>query len=462
MKVMKFGGSCLQSRAGLERMIELVRAQPRPLVIVLSALKGITDQLLGLLAAAVAGQPVELAPLRARHLEVTETLAPQRRERTEALLGERFAELERVLGAVAALEDVPATARDRVLGMGERLSVLLAAAHLEQEEIPARVLVAGEAGILTTAEPGEARILARSREQVLSRFEREADTVYVVAGFVGQDPSGRLTTIGRGGSDTTATFLASVLGGPALLWKDTPGLLTGDPRVVGAPQVIERLHYLDALELAHYGLPAIAAKAIHPARRSGISIEIRCFLDESIAPSVIGPNPTSQLAISSVPEVIMVDLVEAGPVASRLDRDGAEPAEPRPGQVLRALSDFLEALAEAGIAPLLLTEASPSGEASVVVRAAERATVERLLRNHPREIEVEIRSGLAVVSLIGSPMRGEIGFAARVFACLAEEGINVLAIAQTASERNISVIVAGGQDAAAVRALHQGFVEGRP
>ncbi len=97
----------------------------------------------------------------------------------------------------------------------------------------------------------------------------------------------------------------------------------------------------------------------------------------------------------------------------------------------------------------------------MVVRAAERATVERLLRNHPREIEVEVRSGLAVVSLIGSPMRGEIGFAARVFACLAEEGINVLAIAQTASERNISVIVAGGQDAAAVRALHQGFVEGR-
>ncbi len=324
MKVMKFGGSCLQSRAGLERMIELVRAQPRPLVIVLSALKGITDQLLGLLAQAVEGQSVDLEPLRLRHREVSETLAEERRQRTEALLDERFDELERVLGAVAALEDVPATARDRVLGMGERLSVILAAAHLEQEEIPAQVLVAGEAGILTTAEPGEGRILARSREEVLQRFDPAADLVYVVAGFVGQDPSGRLTTIGRGGSDTTATFLASVLGGPALLWKDTPGLLTGDPRVVGEPKVIERLHYLDALELAHYGLPAIAAKAIHPARRSGISIEIRCFLDESIAPSLIGPNQTSHLAISSVPEVIMVDLVEAGPVASRLDHDGAD------------------------------------------------------------------------------------------------------------------------------------------
>jgi aspartokinase/homoserine dehydrogenase 1 len=460
MKVMKFGGSCLQSRAGLERMIELIRAEPRPLVIVLSALKGVTDELIGLMdSARDTGQAPDLAGLRERHAEVLETISAEGRLASQALLDERFGELERVLGAVAALGEIPATARDRVLSLGERLSVLLAAAHLEQVGIASSVLVGGDAGILTTAEPCEARILDRSRGAVRQRFDADAELVYVVAGFVGQDDMGRLTTLGRGGSDTSATFLASVLGGPALLWKDTPGLLTGDPRVVRAPQVIERLDYLDALELAHYGLPAIAAKAIHPARREGISIEIHCFLDAAVRPSTIGDVTTSHLAISCVPEVAMVHLVEAGPVASGLDRASGEAAEPRPGQVLRTLAHFLVGLADAGIAPLLLTEASPLGEASVVVRATERATVERLLQEHPQDIEVKIRAELAAVSLIGTPMRGKIGFAARVFDCLGNEGVNIYAIAQTASERNISVIVDAPQAHTAVRALHARFVE---
>lgn len=458
MKVMKFGGSCLQSRAGLERMIELIRAQPRPLAIVLSALKGITDHLLGLIGSAKAGQPLDLSFVRARHAEVAETLTGAPLAKAQQALDAHFAELERVLGAIQALAEVPPSAKDRVLSLGERLSVILATAHLEQEGIPAESRVAGEAGILTTAEPGDARILDRSRAEVLDRFDTTADVVYVVAGFVGTDPQGRITTIGRGGSDTTATFLASVLGGPALLWKDTPGLLTGDPRVVAAPQVITQLHYLDALELAHYGLPAVAAKALHPARRAEIGIEIHCFLDETVPPSRIGNLQTSHLAIACVPEVSMLALVEEGQVASRLDTAGEEPAEPRPGQVLRALSYFLDGLARVGIAPLLLTEASPSGEATVVIRASDRAAVERALAAQPLGLEVKIRSGLAAVSLIGSPMRGKVGFAAGVFGCLAEEGINVYSIAQTASERNISVIVDGSQAQNAVRALHAKFV----
>lgn len=458
MKVMKFGGSCLQSRAGLERMIELIREQPRPLTIVLSALKGITDHLIGLIDAAVAGEGVDLTLIRARHAEVKETLEAAPREAAEAGLEAGFSELERVLGAIQALQEVPPSARDRVLSLGERLSVVLAAAHLQQEGIPAETRVAGEAGILTTSEPGDARILDRSRAAVEAAFDASADLVYVVAGFVGSDSEGRITTLGRGGSDTSATFLASVLGGPALLWKDTPGILTGDPRVVGEPQVIESLGYLDALELAHYGLPAVAGKALHPARRAGIEIEIRCFLDDSIPPTRIGALTTSHLAISCVPEVAMVALVEEGPVASRLDTGGEEPAEPRPGQVLRALGHFLESLAQLGIAPLLLTEASPSGEASIVIRASDREAVERALASHPLGLDTNIRDGLAAVSLIGSPMRGKVGFAAGVFTCLASEGINVYSIAQTASERNISVLVNAAEAEQAVRALHAKFV----
>jgi len=460
MKVMKFGGSCLQSRDGLLRMIARVRPEPRPLVIVLSALKGVTDQLIALLERAARGEEVEVEPLRERHHEVLRDVSPELAAPARSALDGLLDELERVLRGVAALREAPPTARDRVLATGERLSIHLATAHLRHAGIPCQALVAEEVGILTTSEPGDARILARSAEAVAARLADAEPLVYVVAGFVGRDLEGRITTIGRGGSDTTATFLASVLGGPAVLWKDTPGLLTADPRVVDAPRVIERLHFLDALELAHYGLPAIAAKAIHPARRAGVPIEIHAFEDEA-HPSLIGDVPTSRLAITYVPEVVMVDLLGDGSnaTASDLDPAGGELAEPRPGQFLTVLARFLDGLAGAGVAPLLMTEASPAGETTIIVRAEDRAAVEQILAEHPAGREAQLRNDLAAVSLIGSGMRGKIGFAASVFDALATHGVNVEAIAQTASERNISVIVAAAQARAAVRALHARFVE---
>ncbi|RMG18990.1 MAG: aspartate kinase [Planctomycetota bacterium] len=460
MKVMKFGGSCLQSRAGVLRMIERVRPEERPLVIVLSALKGVTDELIALLERARGGVAPPLDALRRRHDDVLAELAPSARTEAARALDARFAELARLLDGVAALGEVPSSTRDRIVSFGERFSVLLAAAHLEAAGVPARVLVAEEAGILTTAEAGDARILAQSREAVRAALRPDEEVVYVVAGFVGRDPDGRLTTLGRGGSDTTATYLASVLGGPAVLWKDTPGLLTGDPRVVARPQVIERLHYLDALELAHYGLPAIALKALHPARHAGISIEIRSFLEDT-APSVIGEVPTSHLAISCVPDVVMIDLVpEEATVVTHHAGLPLAPA-PSPGRVLALLAQILEELARTGVVPLLLTEASPAGEVTLAIKAADREAVEGVLAARANGHSATVRDALAAVSLIGSSMRGKIGFAATVFECLAGEGINVESIAQTASERTISVIVAACDARAAVLALHRRFVEER-
>jgi len=458
MKVMKFGGSCLQSRAGLERMIDLIRSEPRPLVIVLSALKGVTDALVELVEeAARTGARPDLAGLRRRHEQVLTGLTGEHLDATRAELAARLDELERVLTAVAALREVPPHTRDRLLGLGERMSVVLAGGHLGQQGLPARCLVADEAGIVTTDEPGDARVLARAEELVRERIRADEDLVYVVPGFVGRTRDGHWTTLGRGGSDTTATFLAAALGGAAILWKDAAGLLTADPRVVAAPRVIETCHYLDALELAHYGLPAIAQKAVHPARRAGIPIEIRSF-EAGDAPSRIGDVQTARLAVTFVPEVVMIDLLQSDDDLARRD-EGGESAEPAPGRGLFALGRFLEGLARAEVAPLLLTEASPAGDTTVVVRAGHRSAVERVLAREARQLEAQIRGDLAAVSLIGSGMRGKIGFAASVFDCLARESINIDAIAQTASERNISVIVARDQAEAAVRALHRRFVE---
>ncbi len=456
---MKFGGSCLQSRAGLVRMTALVAAEPRPLVIVLSALKGVTDALYALTDAAARGEPADVGPLRARHEEALLDLAGEHRRQAEAALAPLFGELERCLGGVLALGEATERTRDRVVGLGERLSVALAAAHLAQAGIPAAVRAGAEAGILTTDEPGDARLLPGAAAAARSALgDPAAAVVWVVPGFVGQDARGRWTTLGRGGSDTTATFLAAALGGVAILWKDTQGLLTADPRVVARPRVLGRLEYLDALELAHYGLPAIAEKAIHPARRAGAPIEIRSFLDADAPPSLIGAAPGTELAIACVPEVVMLDLLElAGDMA--LTSEAAQGSERGALRALHGIGRCLEALADAGVLPLILTEASPAGEATVAIKARHAPAVAAALARRAPDLEVRMRDGFAAVSLVGSAMRGRVGFAASVFACLAAEGVNIEAIAQTASERNISVIVGRAQAHAAVRALHARFVE---
>ncbi len=454
MKVMKFGGSCLQSAAGLARMIELVTREPRPLAIVLSALKGVTDDLIALTENAARGATAEneprMAQLRRRHEEALASLSGEFKATAARELEDHLRELERYLTGVAALREAPPRARDAILSIGERLSVALATEHLKQAGLPALAKVADEAGILTTAEPLDARIKDESYAKARQLLGEDQDAVFVVTGFIGRDPEGRLTTLGRGGSDYTATFLAAALGGPAILWKDTPGLLTADPRVVSDTKIIEKINYLDALELAHYGLQAVAEKALYPVMKAGTPIEIRSFNDAS-APTIITGEPQPALAISWVRDVAMLDLVDL------------EPDEAVRGRVLRVLASLLESFASSGSYPLLVTEASPRGETTVVLKAAHLAQARDALARAAAAsagISTSVRTGLSAVSLIGSGMRGKIGFAASVFETLARSRVNVVAIAQTASERNISVVVARDQAEEAVRALHKKFVTG--
>jgi aspartate kinase len=452
MKVMKFGGSCLQSAAGLARTIELVSKEARPLAIVLSALKGVTDDLIACTENAARGAAAEneprLAQLRRRHEEALASLSGECRTNAAQALDAHLAELERYLTGIAALREAPPRARDAILSIGERLSVALATEHLKQAGLPAVSKVADEAGIFTTAEPLDARIKEESYGKARTLLPEDQDAVFVVTGFIGRDPEGRLTTLGRGGSDYTATFLAAALGGPAILWKDTPGLLTADPRVVSDTKIIERINYLDALEMAHYGLQAVAEKALYPVMKAGTPIEIRSFNDGA-APTVITGEPSDALAISWVRDVAMLDLVDL------------EPDEAVRGRVLRSLASLLEAFAESGSYPLLVTEASPRGETTIAIKAAHLGQAREALARATSKsagISSSVRTGLSAVSLIGSGMRGRIGFAASVFETLARARVNVVAIAQTASERNISVVVGRDQAEEAVRALHKRFV----
>src|SRR5581483_4786974 len=178
MKVMKFGGSCLQTAAGLERMLELVAREPRPVAIVLSALKGVTDDLIALTENAAHGNRPEgdprLASLRKRHEEALERLTGEPREQAQQALAELFAELTRLLEGVSNLREAPPRAKDAIVSIGERLSVALGTQHFRQAQVPAVGMVADQAGVVTSNEPGDARILDESYALARQKLPEES------------------------------------------------------------------------------------------------------------------------------------------------------------------------------------------------------------------------------------------------------------------------------------------------
>ena len=439
MRVYKFGGSCLTSPDSLDRVRHLANEAGPPLVCVFSALSGVTDRLLDMARRALTGEGApDLDALLAEHAAYLARVSPDRRSRAEVRLAALADELRRTLLGIGYLQEISPRAKDRVAGFGERAAVALAEALLGEAGLPIEAAPDADLGILTDSVFGDARILDESAADARRRYA--APRVYLVPGFIGRDKSGHLTTLGRGGSDYTATFLGAALGCDTTLWKDVEGLLTADPKVVPDARPIERLHFLDALELAHYGTKAIAEKAILPAMRAGTAIEIRGFKNPQLF-SRIDAQESPVLAITCVRRAVMADFL------------GVKE------DMLRTLARLFTALAETHIYPLLLTEASPRGETSIVLKEQDYPRIVDLLETLRPEEAPAVSENLGVVAMIGSGMRGRVGFAASIFQCLASHGINIVAIAQTASERNVSVIVERGVVEEAVRALHARFLK---
>jgi aspartate kinase len=437
MRVYKFGGSCLTTPASLERVRALIeRGGGPPVVCVFSALQGVTDKLLEMSRRALLGE-VDTNALLSDHAAYLAGASPERRAHAEARLSVLAEELRRTLLGIGYLQEVSPRVKDRVASFGERAAVVLAEALLGTAGLPVEAAPDGDCGLLTDGTFGDARILPASVEEVRRRYT--AERVYILPGFLGRDAKGNVTTLGRGGSDYTATYIGAALGCDTTLWKDVEGLMTADPKIVADARPITRLSYLDALELAHYGTKAIAEKAIIPAMRARTRIELRGFVNPDLFSS-IEDGEADVLAITLVRRAVMVDFPDVNE------------------DMLRVLSRLFTMFADSHTFPLLFTEASPRGETSIVLKEDEYPNLAAHLRSERLDTEPKTTENLGVVAVVGSHMRGRVGFAASIFQCLATQGVNIVAIAQTASERNVSVIVERGVVEEAARALHARFI----
>jgi aspartokinase/homoserine dehydrogenase 1 len=446
--------------AAIRRVVALIEGHRGPLAVTVSALLGVTDMLLGGARRASegdvrAGAEVAAAFLR-KHRKAIEALVspgPVRR----LLLAKADAaarEYRDLVRGVAALREVPPRASDLLLSRGERLAGSILAAALTASGRRA-VYVDPLDVVVTDGHYGNATpdlAATRRRAARLLRPLLRRGVTAVVPGFLGSGPDGGLTTLGRGGTDLTATVLGRCLSAKrVVLWKDVAGILTADPRTVPDARLIPQLHHREAAEVAYYGAKVLHPRALIPLSGSRIVLDVRSFLHperpgtEISSRRTLAQYPVKALATVGNQAIVTVagkGMVGVPGIAARTF--GAVHAEGL------SVSTIFQASSESSIGFTLSDSDAPKAVAAL--RKAFRDELAAGLID-----AVTWRPGFSVIAVVGEGMVGTPGIAARVFNSLANAGVNVVAIAQGSSERNISFAVTAAGTAEATRRIHEAF-----
>lgn len=459
MLVHKFGGTSVANADRIKTAADLAVTHGRPCVIVSSAMGGVTDQLINVARLAqerqTAGEEELMAQLRRRHLEAAEALAPEgpKREELRKRVRDLLQELQQILQGVRLLQELSPRSLDLIVSFGERLAVLLVAAAVDGTgghgcTVDARdIICTDEQFGGATVDMEKSRALAQVKLLPLC-----ADAVPVVTGFIARSPSGATTTLGRGGSDYTASLVGAFLKATEIwIWTDVDGVMTADPRVVPEARVVPAVSYREAAEMAYFGSKVLHPSTMIPAVHAEIPIRIRSSYNPTHQGTLITNRHTDVFegvkTVTSVPEMALVTVEGKGMIGI-------------PGMVGRIFT----ATARAGVNVYMISQASSEQNISFLVRGAEgsraAAEVERELElelERGRIDRVDIRAPVGILAIIGDGMKGTPGISQRLFDAIGRSRINVLAIAQGSSELNVSVVVSQSDLHRAVGAVHTRF-----
>jgi bifunctional aspartokinase / homoserine dehydrogenase 1 len=461
--VHKFGGSSVADAQCFERVAAIVESAPHTrtrIAVVLSACKGVTDELLELVALAERQQPgwrPRLVALRERHAGIAAALLEARAlEQYLADFDRDSAELAGVLQTTAVMRSAAQSVCDLTAGFGEIWSTRLFYLLLEQRAVRERLQWIDARRCVTVAwgPLGPAVQWQQSKTQLqelMGAHATGAPASLVITGFIATDPRGVQTTLGRNGSDFSASIFGALLDAAEIhIWTDVDGVLSADPRRVPDAQVIDSLSYNEAMELAYFGAKVIHPQTMAPAVGRDIPIWIRNTFAPHKAGTLICATPKSTLpvkGITSIENVALVNLEGAGMIGV-------------PGTAHRLFG----ALREEGISVILISQGSSEHSICCAIPQAQAVRAKRVLEAaFERELaegqiqNVDVTPDLAILAVVGDGMAGMPGVSGKVFSALGNAQINVRAIAQGASERNISVVVDGKHATRALRAAHASF-----
>jgi aspartate kinase len=464
MIVVKFGGTSVGAGAQIDQAARIVHSmrEAKPIVVV-SAMGGVTDALLQAGEAAVTGETRQredkLWEIRSRHDQAINELFKDRNiavsvQETERMIWE---EIQKVFTGVSLLREMSTRSRDLVSSFGERLVVPIFAQYLrvlglEAEPVDAR-------GIIITSEDSDFLLVdfdeTRKRCQALIEMANSG-IVPVVTGFICSTPGGVTTTLGRGGSDYSASIIGSCIKADEIqIWTDVNGVMTADPRIVPNARVLERVSYKEAAEMSYFGAKVLHPQTIMPAVDENIPIRIK----NTFAPSAPGTlisaeTPVRQYSVKTVTSITGTTLVS-------VEGRGMIGVAGVAGRVFTTT-------ARHRISVLMFSQGSSEQHISLVVNRADGDQTVKALR---REFEAEVGrrridrissiSDIAIIALVGEGIKGIPGVAARAFGVLGAAEINIMMIAQGSSELNLSIVVRQKDAARAVQLIHEGFELGQ-
>ncbi len=453
MKVLKFGGTSVGTVESLSSVKKIVEGCNEPVIVVVSALGGITDQLINTAKLAAQGDKSHLdcyARIVERHNNVIANMVPaDKLEGLKAIVDPLLEELGNIYKGVSLIKDLSDRTLDIIVSYGERLSsVIISRIIKDAQHYDSR-------NFIKTEQQFGKHILDNDTTQkyIHATFDNNNFKVAVVPGFISSDENGNITNLGRGGSDYTAAILAATLNASVLeIWTDVDGFMTADPRVINNTYVIDHLSFVEAMELCNFGAKVIYPPTIYPVCHKNIPIWIKNTFNPTAPGTCISeqrPSPEGKAikGISSINDTCLITVSGLGMVG-----------------IIGINARIFNALAKNGVSVFLVSQASSENNTSFAVKNADADLAVSVLKE---EFAVELQSGeisditpepnLATVAIVGENMKHSTGIAGKLFNTLGRNGINVIACAQGASETNISFVIDLKNLRKALNVIHDSF-----
>jgi aspartate kinase len=454
---MKFGGTSVADAQCIARVVDILEQHHKAgdeVAVVVSAQRGVTDKLIEVASAlptakdSSAIRPM-IQALSKRHITTLESAAPDYVAEVGAAIEDRLINLENILFAIYNLRELTPRSKDHVISYGERLLAPILGAALRQRGIASTVMDGCEAGILTTPQHGESTALLRSDERIQKKIvpllKKE---VPVIMGFMGCTLDGILTTLGRSGSDYSASIIGAGIDADEIwIWTDVDGIMTCDPRVINDARVMPSLSYLEVMELSYFGAKVMHPRSIEPAMRKNILVRVKNTFNPSHPGTVIVRNGQRDNRV--VKALTYIDKVAA------ININGAQMIG-RPG-VAKAVFTIL---ADHDVNVMMISQGSSEANISLIVdenhlQVAVVALGDLVKQGIVRE--VSHNHDVSAVAVVGAGMAGAPGTSGRIFTALGATNVNVMMISQGSSEANISFVVSQNDGPRACRVLHDEF-----
>ncbi len=460
--VMKFGGTSVGTGENIRHVADLVTqySKDNRVAVVVSALAGVTNDLIEVGCQAKKSDEVSIqtftAGLLKKHTDAIAAAITTKAIQKEVtqITEKTIAELEKVLTGICYVGELTPKSKDYVMSFGERLSAPIVSGAIKDHKVETQAFTGKEAGIVTDSNFGEANPLMNFtthliRERLAPLIDR--GVIPVVTGFIAADQNGIVTTVGRGGSDYTATILGVALQVDEVwIWTDVDGIMTTDPKIVPSARMLPQLSYQEAAEMAIFGAKAMHPRALGPVSKENIPVRIRNTANPQNPGTLItkasAANETKPVkAVAMIKDVAMLNVYGAAMVGA-------------PGSYAKVF----DVLGKNNINVMMISTAASEANISMIIK---RGLLGRAISN--LEIALQERGGIvsevtaeddvAVIAVMGASMKGTLGVASKIFSTVAKKGINIRMIAQGSSELNISFVVKEKDGVAVVRAIHEEF-----